>query len=1562
MVLNKTQNYWLLLFLLQLVGFSSHAQYSFHQSFTGFDALSKQGWSVYSPDDLIRRSDANGYAAGGKGSLKMDFYKARPGTTDSLETPVLSSSTIGDTLSFDHAHVMDVVGNGDQDSMQVYYSTDGGASYHLLASYVADPLAAFTSLSTVPQPSISIGVPFEPFGPHQWSTKKQELPAGTNRIKFLFYATGGDNLFLDNITVGQTPLVCSGLPFISDISGELLLCTGEEFAITPDTFELNPYITYQWQQSADSGVTDPWTNIAGATNAELIETFNGTAYYRLEATCTSTNQVTVSSVYKVSNASFYQCYCKGTMGGACGDPDRPIISLVTFPSGSLNNPSACNGTITSSYTQYPVSPTTTDTLVAGSFLNEIAITHTNGYANVYMWIDHNRNGIFENAEYYALGFIEPTGYYTYKFNMPLTALTGQTGMRIRVTDAFYVLDSADACSFRDGGETEDYIIYQEAAPVCAGAPQGGSIGVPKVVRCPSDKLQIRVNDFGFGQGITYQWEESDDNGVTDPFESVTDGEVIEEAIYRPKVKSDTVYYRFKVMCLNTNDSAYSDVTQVITKPGYECYCTDNLSGGECNPDNPYISFVEISGSRISNPSSCSANPQSYTNYAFGPNAYDTLEKGSTFEIKVAAEIGRTVIAVWLDLDGNGEFDPHEGTRLANFNAPGDTASAFITIPNKPDVTTGYIGMRVKTSLAGDFMSASDACTGYRYGETEDYVLYIKEGPLCTGSPTTGTYEDTLYTCFGNTVTVTAVGSSYGDSIVYEWQESDDNGIFDTWEPVTTGTGFDGRQFTSDVITDTIFYRLRVLCNTTGMSTLGDPVMIAFNPMYLCYCSDNLGGSGAAACESGNYIINVSITGSNGTRLNNNSVCHPNSNDQNYTRYLPAANTTDTLVAGEIYKLSVITNTTGGEGVAVWIDMNGNGSFEREEYVLVTKNVTRGFADTVSIVIPNGSYEGYVGMRVRMDCEFCLAVEPTGACESIIQGETEDYIVYLKAAEPCTGVPDAGMIASEQTICPGAVFKLESPGATALGGIRYQWEESDDNGITDPWSNIDPTDGDTTRFVNLVTFNEKYYRLKVSCTYAATDAYSNAMHVTFDSAYSCYTPGADFGGGSCALDVHMTRVNIRNTTLDNYTACQETPFQGVYAKYAPTGSATATLVRGKLYEIEVMPSGFSDQSVGVWIDFNGNRDYEINEFISFGSGNVLTSTLSEINVPTNAVTGYTGMRVRTRRDQFGFGIIRATDMSTTFSNGETEDYVIYIDSLKQATDVIVHHETGSTITVSWNRGNGDNTMVLAKKQVTLITDPVDGVVYAADTKFNSFAGDSTAEGNYIVYNGTDTFVTVTDLDQYTSYEFYVYENAGAGAFRTYVFPGVQVIGGTLPVTWLSFDAYHTNGQEATLVWTTASEKNNRGFYAERSTDGVRFEEIGFVKGLNASSVTKYAFNDAQAFASAKRVYYRLRQVDFDGTSAYSKTVSVNTAMEQAAVSVKPNPFTHQLSVVMKEFTAGEHCEVEMFNLLGQTVRKKHIVMDTNGSVELHNLDDLENGMYILQVRRAGQLENFRLLKQ
>lgn len=177
---------------------------------------------------------------------------------------------------------------------------------------------------------------------------------------------------------------------------------------------------------------------------------------------------------------------------------------------------------------------------------------------------------------------------------------------------------------------------------------------------------------------------------------------------------------------------------------------------------------------------------------------------------------------------------------------------------------------------------------------------------------------------------------------------------------------------------------------------------------------------------------------------------------------------------------------------------------------------------------------------------------------------------------------------------------------------------------------------------------------------------------------------------------------------------------------------------------------------------------------------------------------------------------------------------------------------------------------------------------------------------------------------------------------------------LPVTMLYLNA-KANNLDAVVRWATGTEINCRGFALERSIDGKTFTEINFIKGAGNSKITQqYSYQDADIFTATKTAYYRLKQVDFDGSYTYSEVVVVKQeGVQNEQISVYPNPVMDKLTIEIETLKGGA-ADVIITDITGKTISSLPInVIKGFNKYELNNTTNLTNGVYMITIVQNGQ---------
>ena len=177
--------------------------------------------------------------------------------------------------------------------------------------------------------------------------------------------------------------------------------------------------------------------------------------------------------------------------------------------------------------------------------------------------------------------------------------------------------------------------------------------------------------------------------------------------------------------------------------------------------------------------------------------------------------------------------------------------------------------------------------------------------------------------------------------------------------------------------------------------------------------------------------------------------------------------------------------------------------------------------------------------------------------------------------------------------------------------------------------------------------------------------------------------------------------------------------------------------------------------------------------------------------------------------------------------------------------------------------------------------------------------------------------------------------------------------TLPLVWGPVQALRQN-DEVRVSWSTRSEQAVSHFQVERSLDGRQWLPAGDAVNANNLSVEQdYRVTDDKA--PAQRLYYRIRQQDFDGRFSYSAVVAVAAPGENLFVSVSPNPAPGSFRVLgVDPSTIGK---IEIFDTRGAAV------MSWSKTQTSYDIRTLVSGVYHVRVHlRTGEIQNTQLIKK
>lgn len=196
---------------------------------------------------------------------------------------------------------------------------------------------------------------------------------------------------------------------------------------------------------------------------------------------------------------------------------------------------------------------------------------------------------------------------------------------------------------------------------------------------------------------------------------------------------------------------------------------------------------------------------------------------------------------------------------------------------------------------------------------------------------------------------------------------------------------------------------------------------------------------------------------------------------------------------------------------------------------------------------------------------------------------------------------------------------------------------------------------------------------------------------------------------------------------------------------------------------------------------------------------------------------------------------------------------------------------------------------------------------------------------------------------------------------------------LPVELISFKAI-LEGNVVSLSWQTATELNNRGFEIERKT-GTSWEQISFVPGSGTTTALKsYYYEDNIIGINSDIIYYRLKQIDFNGSFEYSNVIEVKFLPDDFYLSQNfPNPFNPatKISFVIGNLEGNSVVTLKVYDLTGNEVAtlvneelgagKYQVEFSATGvSSSGGNNSQLSSGIYFYELKAGSFIQSRKML--
>lgn len=237
-------------------------------------------------------------------------------------------------------------------------------------------------------------------------------------------------------------------------------------------------------------------------------------------------------------------------------------------------------------------------------------------------------------------------------------------------------------------------------------------------------------------------------------------------------------------------------------------------------------------------------------------------------------------------------------------------------------------------------------------------------------------------------------------------------------------------------------------------------------------------------------------------------------------------------------------------------------------------------------------------------------------------------------------------------------------------------------------------------------------------------------------------------------------------------------------------------------------------------------------------------------------------------------------------------------------------------------------------------PVNNTALNASARFYYFDSELNGvdENNAVLWKSTDNGISWNQLapDTRNTTSNYLQKNN----LNDFSLLTIGAVNSALPVV---LSAYNTRcaGDGALLAWSTQLEENGKEFIIEKSQDGLSWTAIGTINAIGTAA--DYRFTDSEAGIA----YYRLKQVDKNGTYTYSKIVRSTCEIKSITLLLYPNPAKEYTELVFKS-TRAFSTYIQVLGGNGQLVKSIETKVQVGNNIVRVNLLGMASGTYILKL--------------
>lgn len=1085
--------------------------------------------------------------------------------------------------------------------------------------------------------------------------------------------TGAQGLVTITYTIPCPTISLSGTSAVTPVSAgstSTVTVTGTAAALPVGTYT----VTYNLSgANTATGSTATMTVSTAGTGTFTTSTLANAGTTTITITSIKYGSCTTTTISSNNTASIVTtaAYCTPS-----GSSSSYYINSFSTTGGTTNITNNSSGYSTGGYGNF-LSMTVTQ--IQGSTVN-FSITgggssYTYGFS---IWVDWNQDADFADAGeqvFVTSGYATST---SGSFTVPLSALSGST--RMRVTANYLSTAPSNPCATSIDGEFEDYTFSVTALPACSGTVTGGTAAASPTSLCAGNTSTLSVTGGTTGvSGLTYQWQSSTDNVTWTDITGAT------SATYTATPTANT-YYRRIITCTASASSANSTSVLVSINAPSSCYCT---------PASTYTTYYVSNFATTGGSTNISNNTGACSAGGYGNFTAQTVtqEQGMTVSFS-ATIVGSSGFSIWVDWNQDGDFTDSDEAVYAP-GTYGTTFSGSFTVP--VTALTGSTRMRIRSDYND---SSPDPCSSISYGEAEDYTFTVTVSQNMTY--TSSAVTQTVFTSVtpGETnreiIGIQVVTNHAGSPLVAN------SFTFATTGTTTPATDIQNARLwytgtSSTFATTTQVGGAESSPNGNFTITPSQTLEAGTNYFWLTYditagatinnyvdavCSNiNISSSNYAPIPSTvagtRQILNVTTIGT-GT----STAGYPFYAYYGYTRSASLLTAAEIGVAGNITHLAwnVATAQTTNIPVKIYLKTTNDAVLTSQTWANLISGATLVYDATVQFT-PTGwktldiTDFNYCTGNLLVLCEanygssgtstypyFYYTTQSTYKHETLsadasaptgsgtLSYNRPNIQVTKTSPTQCSGTPTAGTISatpSSVTNCSTPIV-LSASGYSTTCGLEYQWQWSNDNAT---WTDIPY--GTTIPLSTTPLGNLTYYRLKVSCIYGGSPAYSSSVSVTGTASGSSlsYTFSATSGSYSSISGTQA----VASAIDEGYTNNIPIGFNFQYGCQSYT-------------QVAVSSNG--------WLSFNSVSSASLsNDLASNSIGNVVAPLWDDLATYTAGQVRYTTTGSSPNR------IFTVEWYNMEWNYSASANVVSFEVKLHETTNVIefIYHDAGGTAT-------------------------------------------------------------------------------------------------------------------------------------------------------------------------------------------------------------------------------------------------------------------------------------------